>query len=83
MTLSIGTKVQISDNYLAAKENPDKTVTEVRGQTGKVTGYLGSFIEVTPDNTDNPFWNEPFLFYITEVTILEEAHPLQKEFAKS
>jgi hypothetical protein len=83
MTLAIGTKVQVNHNYLANLRNIDETVTEVRGKEGIVTGYVGSFMEVSPTDTTNLFWRSPFLFWQEELDVLEEAHPLQKEFAKS
>lgn len=83
MTIAIGTKVQVNDNYLASVQNPDETVTKVRGMDGVVTGYNADFTEVTPSTPTPLYWDRPFLFYPSELTILEEAHPLQKEFAKS
>jgi len=83
MTIAIGTKVQISDNYLITLRNPDETVTKVRGQQGTVTGYVVDFIEVTPSEPDAGYWDIPFLFLPQELVILEEAHPLQKESINS
>ena len=82
MTIAIGTKVQIKDSYLAALRNPDETVTKVRGRVGTVIEYSNMFIQVTPDEPDGN-WDIPYLFLENELDILEEAHPLQKEFAKS
>lgn len=83
MTLSIGTKVRVGENYLAGRTHVDKTVTEVRGKEGTVVGYCGNFIEVTPSAFDNPYWKVSFLFWEEELEVLEVAHPLQNEFAKS
>jgi hypothetical protein len=83
MTIAIGTKVQISESYLIALRNPDETVTKVRGRFGVVTGHNADFVEVTPSEPDATFWDIPYLFLPHEVVVLEEAHPLQKEFAKS
>lgn len=83
MTIAIGTKVQISNDYLSALRNPDETVTKVRGKQGTVTGINSKFLEVTPSEPDAAVWGIPYLFLPEELVVLEEAHPLQKEFAKS
>lgn len=83
MTITIGTKVQISDNYLINLRNPDETVTGVRGKQGIVTRTNGQFFEVTPTEPDAKIWDIPYLFLSQELVVVEEAHPLQKEFAKS
>jgi len=82
MTIEIGTKVQISDNYLAHVRNPDESVTRVRGKVGTVIEYNKDFLVVLPAVPDDN-WGIPYLFLPQEVVILEEAHPLQKEHIKS
>lgn len=83
MTLNVGNKVQVTDNYLRTLRNPDKTVTGVRGKSGTITRISGQFLEVTPLEPDAEFWITPQLFLRQELVLLEEAHPLQKEFTKS
>lgn len=83
MTLSIGTKVRVSENYLAGRTHVDGSVTEVRGKEGTIVGYNASFLEVAPADPTNKHWSVVFLFWEQELEVLEEAHPLQKEFAKS
>lgn len=83
MTFVIGTKVQISANYLSNLRNPDESVTKVRGKQGIVTGTNSQFLQVTPSEPDAAVWDIPYLFMENELTLVEEAHPLQKEFVNS
>lgn len=66
MTMSIGTKVRVNDNYLSHVSNPDETLTGVRGKEGTVSGYVGSFLEVAPAE-NSEVWSTPFLFWPDEL----------------
>ena len=84
MVFKKGDKVRVNERYgldVIAEHGSDGSIEAFYGQEGKVTqDFEGHFVWV--DLTVNG-QTENYLFFPSELDLLEEAHPLQNEFTKS